>query len=200
MQLGYEKLMDEYDLTAEDFDKETQAGIRSITHLKNLIESKRRVGSKITPEAIDKIKFADKSLINEILDYIEDNDLDETDDEKNEDDLEADTKGGNADNGDGSNDDADNEENDDREDEEGEDDMGDEGSADIGDILDNEFRNLLSQGMTNVRLDQLRGSAPKTYEIIWDEYENGEINGIETSFFRLVETAPDSLQFTLSKI
>jgi hypothetical protein len=97
-------------------------------------------------------------------------------------------------------DDADNEENDDREDEEGEDDMGDEGSADIGDILDNEFRNLLSQGMTNVRLDQLRGSAPKTYDIIWESYENGEINGIETSFFRFVETAPDSLQFTLSKI
>lgn len=199
MQLGYEKLMDEYDLTAEDFDKETQAGIRSITHLKNLIESKIRVGSIITTEAIDKIKFADKSLISEILDYIEDNDLDKSDDDDKED-LEADTKGGNADNGDGSNDDADNEEDDDREDEEGENDMGDEGSTDIGDILDNEFRNLLSQGMTNVRLDQLRGSAPKTYDIIWESYENGEINGIETSFFRLVETAPDSLQFTLSKI
>lgn len=199
MQLGYEKLMDEYDLTAEDFDKETQAGIRSITHLKNLIESKIRVGSIITTEAIDKIKFADKSLISEILDYIEDNDLDKSDDDDKED-LEADTKGGNADNGDGSNDDADNEEDDDREDEEGENDMGDEGSTDIGDILDNEFRNLLSQGMTNVPLDQLRGSAPKTYDIIWESYENGEINGIETSFFRLVETAPDSLQFTLSKI
>lgn len=199
MQLGYEKLMDEYDLTAEDFDKETQAGIRSITHLKNLIESKIRVGSIITTEAIDKIKFADKSLISEILDYIEDNDLDKSDDDDKED-LEADTKGGNADNGDGSNDDADNEEDDDREDEEGENDMGDEGSTDIGDILDNEFRNLLSQGMTNVRLDQLRGSAPKTYDIIWESYENGEINGIETSFFRLFETAPDSLQFTLSKI
>lgn len=200
MQLGYEKLMDEYNLSAEDFDKETQAGIRSIIHLNNLLESKRRVGAKITPEAIDKIKFADKSLISEIFDYIEDNDLDKNDDNEEEDDLEANPKGGNADASNGSHDDADNEKDDDREDEEGEDDMGSEGSTDIGDILDNEFRNLLSQGMTNVRLDQLRGSAPKTYDIIWEEYENGEINGIETSFFRLVETAPDSLQFTLSKL
>jgi hypothetical protein len=181
MQLGFEKLMSSYDIELTDLDDDVQTGIKQLETLKKSVESKRRIGQEITPETLKKIKFLDSSIIREILDYIEENDLEEGSEEEEEDDNDF------------SDDNNDNEEEEEESDE-------DENEYDmnLGDLLDQEFTAMKKSGKTEFSMDYLRSNSPSIYQVIWDNYDDGEENGIQTSNFTFTETEIGSQKFKLN--
>ena len=182
MQLGFEKLLSSYDIDITDLDDDVQTGIKQLETLKKSVESKRRIGQEITPETLKKIKFLDSSIIREILDYIEENDLEEDNEEEEEDDNDF------------SDDDNDNEEEEEEESDEDE----NEYDMNLGDLLDQEFTAMKKSGKTEFSMDYLRSNSPNIYQVIWDNYDEGEENGIQTSNFTFTETEIGSQKFKLN--
>lgn len=67
----------------------------------------------------------------------------------------------------------------------------------IGVLIDQELVALHNSGKTTLSLDELKTVAPTAYNTIFDAYEDGGKNGVETSHFSLIETSEN--QFTLTK-
>jgi len=186
MQLGYEKLLRSYNIEVTDLDEDVQIGIKQLEDLKAKILSKRRIGQDVTPESMKKIKFLDSSIIREILDYIDDNDLEEEDEE------ESISK----------NKFKEDEEEDKEEDEEEDEEEFQEAynnDMSLGNTLDLEFQDLLKSGQSEFALDYFRSNAPTVYDVIFENYDNSEENGIETSNYTLIETSLGSQNFKLTK-
>lgn len=205
MQLGYEKLMDTYGISINDLPEETRIMIKTITILKKTAQGKMTIGETVSEGAIAKIKAQDKYIINDILDYIEEHDL-ETEDDENEGKNDKNDEE-NFEDSDDSNDDSDDDDSEDEEDDDDEDDSDDkdeenngdmEDSFEIGDRLDAEFQELKNSGISEFSLNDLRVKSPTAYEIIFDIYEEGEQNGIQTNNFKLVETEAGSQKFRLT--
>jgi hypothetical protein len=181
MQLGYEKLMSSYSIEITDLDEDVQTGIKQLDSLNKFVESKRKIGQKINPETLKKIKFLDSSIIRELLDYIEDNNLDEGEEEE-EDDIDF------------SDDNYDNEEEEEEESDEDE----NEYDMNLGDLLDQEFTAMKKSGKTEFSMDYLRSNSPNVYQVIWDNYDEGEENGIQTSNYTFTETEIGSQIFKIN--
>ena len=73
------------------------------------------------------------------------------------------------------------------------------GDLETGNLLDSEFNSMFKNGMTQISLDSLRSNSPTSYEIIWSNYDNDDVNGIETSNYTLIETEIGSQKFNLKK-
>lgn len=185
MQLGFEKLMSSYDISINDLDEDVQTGIKQLETLKKSVESKRRIGQEITTETLKKIKFLDSSIIREILDYIEENDLEEGNEEDEEDSNDNEFSD-------------DNEENEEDSDENEEEDDENEYDMNLGDLLDQEFTAMKKSGKTEFSMDYLRSNSPNIYQVIWDNYDDGEENGIQTSNFTFTETEIGSQTFKIN--
>lgn len=205
MQLGYEKLMETYGIEVKDLPEETKIMIKTVDVLKKQMQGKLTIGENVSESAIAKIKAQDKYIITDLLDYIEENDLEREDDEDEGEDDKDDKE--NIEDPDDSNDDFDDDDSEDEEDDDDEDDSDDQGEEDqggmedsfeIGDKLDLEFQELKGSGIAEISLNDLREKAPFVYEIIFENYEEGEQNGVQTSNFKLVETEPGSQKFTLT--
>jgi hypothetical protein len=181
MQLGFEKLLSSYEIDITDLDDDVQTGIKQLETLKKSVESKRRIGQEITPETLKKIKFLDSSIIREILDYIEENDLEEGNEEEEE-----------------HNDDFSEDDNDNEEEEEESDENENEYDMNLGDLLDQEFTAMKKSGKTEFSMDYLRSNSPNIFQVIWDNYDDGEENGIQTSNFTFTETEIGSQKFKLN--
>lgn len=179
MKLAFEKLLETNDLEISDLPKITQVEIKELTQLKSLIESKMTIGQNVTPATLQKIKDKDNAIVDDILDYLGDEE-DDTDD--NLIDRYSDDE------------DTDEDNNDNNEDE----DDTDEDNMDAI-TIDKELHNLFKSGASVLTLAQLREYAPTTYECIFDTYGQDEENGINTSNYTIVETSFNSEQFKISK-
>ena len=177
MKLAFEKLLETNDLEISDLPKITQVEIKELTQLKSLIESKMTIGQNVTPATLQKIKDKDNAIVDDILDYLGE-DEDDTDEDNNDIDRYSD-------------DDTD-EDNNDNEDDTDEDNMD-------AISIDKELHNLYKSGATIVTLAQLREYAPETYECIFDTYGQDEDNGINTSNYTIVETSFNSEKFKILK-
>lgn len=183
MQLGYEKLMSSYNIEITDLDEDVQTGIKQLDSLNKFVESKRKIGQKINPETLKKIKFLDSSIIRELLDYIEDNNLDEGEEEEERDEDESD--------------DIDDEKEDEEYEEEEEESDENDNDMNLGDTLDQEFSLMKKSGNIEFSMDYLRSNSPNVYQVIWDNYDEGEENGIQTSNYTFTETEIGSQKFKL---
>lgn len=64
----------------------------------------------------------------------------------------------------------------------------------IGYQVEEELKSLYEQKKFNITIDELKSKAPKSYNIIFENYEKDKDNGIETSFYRLLETTTNNFK------
>ena len=67
----------------------------------------------------------------------------------------------------------------------------------VGVEIEKELETLMKEGLTELDIETLRAKAPRTYKVIFDNYESEQDNGIETSGYKIIET--DLEVFTLTK-
>lgn len=180
MELAYEKLLKEHNLTVADLPQDAQIGIKTIKDSLNVARMTEK-GGKVVPQATwDKIKANDKWVVREILDIIEEKDTSHGalphDLEEIKEDIKDTPPAGTPKN------------------------TGTQENADsaLAAAIDAELSALHAAGKTSVSLDELKNAAPKTYAHIWETYEVGEPNGIETAQFQLLEAEKE--QFNLKKV
>lgn len=187
MKLAFEKLLETNDLEISDLPKITQVEIKELSQFKSLIESKMTIGQNVTPATLQKIKDKDNAIVDDILEYLEDDDSDDDSDESNDSDEEDDQNPIDR-------------FSDDEEEEVDEDDKVEQDDDDMDAItIDKELHNLFKSGETTFTLAQLRDLAPTTYECIFDTYGQDEENGINTSNYAILETSLNSETFKISK-
>jgi len=67
----------------------------------------------------------------------------------------------------------------------------------LGLEIENELKGLLESGVKEINADDLKSKAPKTYSVVFKNYEQEEDNGVETSNYSIIET--DQEVFTIKK-
>jgi hypothetical protein len=185
MDLKYKKVMEENGLTYADLPEDAQTGIESINEVLKAFRMNEKNGKSPTPKSLKKLAAMDKWVVYEIYDYLHDTDNNdddipfEADDVLGDDDANK-NKGNNTpkpnENDDNSN------------------------NVDpIGVKIDEELLQLHGEGVKTITVERLNSKAPTTYKTIWDNYEDGVENGVETSHFSLIEQGNTKV-FTLKKL
>lgn len=64
--------------------------------------------------------------------------------------------------------------------------------------IDAELEAMHKSGKSDWTLDEIKSSAKKTWNQIWDTYDKDGENGIITSRYKLLEVTPNSNQFKLT--
>lgn len=200
---AYEKLMQDENLKLSELPDDAQTGIRGIKDIEKAINLVRKKGAEPTEITMKKLKANDKWVVGEILDYIE---------EKNEnppappndaikviEEMKAKAEAKKL---------ADEEEENKKKKEEAENLDGEgKGSAKgdteestidaVGLSIEGELKKLHENDKSEYQLDELRTLAPKTYDVIFENYDDSGDNGVKTSHYSLIET--EEKQFTISK-
>lgn len=170
MQYAYEKIMQEYDLTYSELPEDAKLGIDTIKNIAKAVNMAEKKGQQISSQTMAKIKANDKWVVREILDYVDDED-ENADEIPHEDDEIIDEIQ--------ETDDANNPE------------------KVLGFQIESELEKLYLTKQTQFTLDELKSVAPKSYNIIFENFEDDGDNGVETNRFELIET--DENIFTLYK-
>jgi hypothetical protein len=169
MEFKYKKLMEENDLALNQIPEDAKTGIDEINKVLRGITMRERAGKKVLPGTLKKLATMDKWVTYEILDYLHDTDKNDDDMPINADDVLKDLN---------------------------KDDTPptpppppiDLQPVDqLGLKIDQELDNFIQSGKTSFTIDEIRSSARNTYKEIWDNYEEGEENGIITSKYSLLE-------------
>jgi hypothetical protein len=168
MELQYVKALKEHGLKISDLPEDAQTGISEINKILKGFTMIEKKGLKPTAASIKKLKTLDKWVYYEILDYLHDTD-------KNDDDMPVDA----------------------------DDVLGDNSldqSANIDNVgvqIDLELDNLYSMGKKQFTIDEIKSSARKTYNEIWNNYEPGDENGIITSKYSFIENNDELFELKL---
>lgn len=67
----------------------------------------------------------------------------------------------------------------------------------VGVTIESELAELNKSGVSNISLSDLKSKAPSCYKVIFENYNESEENGIETTNFKLLEN--DKKEYTLTK-
>jgi hypothetical protein len=179
MELMYVKAMNEYGLQFENLPEDAQSGIEQINGVITGMKLLEKRGKTIPEKTFKKLKAIDKWVYYEILDMV--NETDQNDDEMpySSDELMEDVNNEIEDENEGAN---------------------DEGYGDnaIGSRIDTELEVVFKSGKKTLTLDEIKKMSKSAYAVIFDNYEENERNGIETSNFSLLETENEYV-FNLTK-
>jgi DNA integrity scanning protein DisA with diadenylate cyclase activity len=172
MQYAYQKLMAENNLTLAELPEDAKLGIEAIKNIEKAVNMAEKKGKKVSPQTMAKIKANDKWVVREILDYIDDEDVNEEempyeDDEIIEEIEEDDANGSNN------------------------------PQKQLGFKIESELEKMFLTNEKEFELSEIKRVAPTTYGVIFDGFDNDGDNGVETNKFRLIET--DEEIFTLTK-
>jgi len=167
MQYAYEKLMQEYELSYSELPEDAKLGIETIKNIAKAINMAEKNGKKISSQTMAKIKANDKWVVREILDYVDDKD-ENSDEMPYEDDEIIDEI-----------DEANNPE------------------KKLGFSIEAELENMYKSGKKEFDLSDVKGVAPNTYRILFDNFDEEDDNGVETNRYKLIETNEEV--FTISK-
>jgi hypothetical protein len=182
MELAYKKLMDEHGLKLSDLPEEAVIAIKSVQQVAHGIEQNEKRGKRVNDDTFRKLKSLDKHAMREIMDYVE----------------ELENKNPKP----AAKTDPDPQPNNDppaTEEPKPEPKVEMKPEADPKGVkIDSELEPLYKAGKTSLTLAEIKDSAKTAYNILFDAYEEGKENGIETSHYRLVESEKEV--FTLSKI
>lgn len=191
MEYAYLKLVQEHNINVADLPEEAQIGIETIKQIErgvNLMKKNPKFNGVVNPKTIAKIKANDKWVVNEILEFIdgkERNDSDEVPNEAKE--VIAEIKDDNKVAKDVVNEEQQNEE------------IVDMSNMTEGDKIDLELKKVLgSKKTTEISFHKLKEVAPVAYNIIFDTYDADGENGIRTSYYEAIETAKEVI--TINKI
>jgi len=178
MEFGYEKLMKENNLTLNDLNDDARNGIAIIRSTMVVINREAKRGKSVSDLTWGKVKSNDKWVCGEILEILDGKQRNNTDEIPfdEEEIIEQ----------------IDEENNDYNNDEEYT-----ESVDPIGIRIDNELDIAYMNGNTRISLDELKNLSHTAYDVIFDNYEQNTKNGIETTYFNLLET--DKYIFTLTK-
>lgn len=178
MEYAYEKLMKENNLTLKDLNEDAINGIESIKQVERSINMLAKKGKNISSKIMSKVKSNDKWVCGEILEILdgkERNISDEIPFDEEEIIEQIDEENNDYNN----------------------DDEYTESVDPIGIRIDNELDIAYMNGNTRISLDELKNLSHTAYDVIFDNYEQNTKNGIETTYFNLLET--DKYIFTLTK-
>lgn len=161
MQYAYQKLMEQHELTYSELPEDAKTGIDVIKDVEKAIKMAQGRGSAISEKTYNKLKINDKFIVGEILDYVNDNDNDDDDEVP----FDAD---------------------------EIKDELLENSGKELdpkGLAVDEELKNLFAQNKLKLSIEELKNYAPNCYRVIFDAYDPDEDNGIETSYYSLIEKA-----------
>lgn len=173
MQYAYEKLMSDEKLTLAELPEDAKIGIEAIKKIERMLVISEKKGRKPTAKVLNKLKANDKWVVREILDYMEGKDSKQSEEVPHSvEEVQQDIKT---------------------------DETKDEVKVDEkGLAIDKELQKLIEENTTTLTANELKAKAPRTYAVIFDNYEKGKENGVETSFYKAIETEAE--KFTISKI
>jgi len=159
MELQYKKAIEENSLSINQLPEDAITGIEQINHVLKGINMCKKSGKPIKESVYKKLKAMDKWVYYEILDYLYDTEKNKNDIPYDEEDFEDDLY------------------------------MKDNNSKidDLGMQIENELNELYDSGKTSYSIDELKNKAKKTYNELFQAYENGSENGITTSKYSLIE-------------
>jgi hypothetical protein len=159
MELQYKKAIEENSLSINQLPEDAITGIEQINHVLKGINMCKKSGKPIKESVYKKLKAMDKWVYYEILDYLYDTEKNKNDIPYDEEDFEDDLY------------------------------MKDNNSKidDLGMQIENELNELYDSGKTSYSIDELKNKAKKTYNELFQAYENGSENGITTSKYILIE-------------
>lgn len=180
LKLKYKEALAKYKLDESELSKDAKVGILAIKDLVNGISSVEKKGLKVTDRVLNRLTALDKWVYYEILDQAEgtDNNEEEAPETKEVvEDLKKQAQGKAPDA-------ASSEEKPDE-------------SQILAGKIDEELAKLFESGKFEYHIDDLQKMAPKTYDVIFDGYEEDDKNGVTTSNFSLIESQPE--MFKLSK-
>jgi hypothetical protein len=189
IQLQYVNELEKYDLQVKDLTEDGKTGVREIKKTLDFIKLGEKKGKVPSADVLKKIKTIDKWVCFEIYDMVED--TDENDDEIPHDseeiieDLEEEYA----------------------EDEDDEDSEKDEQPENVkkvlktnadGNRINSELVELGKSGKNEYTIDEIKRFAPTTYKAIFDVYQKGEQNGVQTHTYSLIEF--EEQKYKLTKI
>ena len=174
MELGYEKLMRENNLTLNDLNEDARNGIANVKAVMIVVNREAKKGKSVSDLTWSKVRTNDKWICGEILETLDGkhrNDEDEAPHTQKEiiEEIEEDEEIDESENV----------------------------SDPIGIQIDFDFDVAYKNGITKMDLEDIKNTSPTAYDIIWKTYKSNEKNGISTTFFNLIET--EKHIFTLTK-
>lgn len=173
--LAYEKLMEDEGITLDELPQDAKTSITSVKQVAHTIKMTTQRGQKPTEATLEKLRVSDKNAVREILDYM--------------DDIEG---------------------------EDGKDGKGgeppplivpekveqsispeDKAKKDEGMRYESEMDALHKTGVTSFGSAELKAGAPNCFKKIFNDYEQGQPNGIRTSKYELIEDQSNPQTFNL---
>lgn len=170
MELQYEKCVKDNNLSISELPEDAVIGIENIKEVLKGIKILEGRGVKPKEKTLKKIKAMDKWVYYEILDFMQDTD-------NNKEDIPFES-------------------------EEVLDDLKQEENKltpeqEEGLLIESELEQMYKTGKQTWTIDEFKNSAKKAYLAMFDNYEEGEENGVATNKYTIVET--EKLTFKLSK-
>lgn len=199
---AYQKLMEEHKLTVAELPEDAKIGITAILNIEKAIKMAEKKNKKISPDTIAKIKANDKWVVNEILDFIDDTDKNKAELPHDEDEVIEEIEEFIDDENDVVL------EGDEEDEEEQEADLDEaknnskEGIAQnkaiaLGVLIEGELTEMHTSGKIDWHSDEIKAKHKNTYNTLFENYVDGEENGIETTNYKLIEKSEEI--FTISK-
>ncbi len=188
MELRYLELIEEHKLRVSDLPEDAKTGIDNINAIVTAVKMAEKKGRRINASTFKKLEVFDKWVCLEIMDFVNDTTKNNTvkpDATAIIKDIKEGAKGDGATTATKT--------------------VDATKSPDAvispekqkGLDIEAELAEMLKNGNTSLSLEQIKPLAPKAYSLIFDSYEEGGKNGIETTHYSLLETEKE--KFTLTK-
>jgi hypothetical protein len=178
MELGYEKLMRENNLKLSDLNEDARNGIANVKAVMVVVNREAKKGKSVSDLTWSKVRTNDKWICGEILETLDGKERNNTDELPYDEEEIIDQI------------------QDEQEEQNNEIDQM-ESTDPIGIKIDTELDIAYMNGNTRISLEDLKNVSHTAYNVIFDNYESNTKNGVETTYFNLLET--DKYIFTLTK-
>lgn len=191
-ELVYEKLIRENKLNVNDLPEHIRTGINEVKKKQRAVNMREKGNKNVTPNQMSGLNYADKQVSRDLQEYINESankNKEKEEQERIKAEKEAQGK-----------EDQKKKEAEEKEcvEKEKNEKMEQTKKDPKGLEVDKELKKLLSDGKTQLTLEELKALAPVTYSIIFENYEKGGENGATTTFYSAIET--EEGKFTISKI
>jgi len=171
MNYAYEKLMQKHGLTMKDLPEDAKHGIEAIRNIEKAINMAEKNGKTVSSKTIAKIKANDKWVVQEILDFVKDDDDNDDKMPYEEDEVIDEIKGENKK-------------------------LTSEQMLALE--VESELARMLKSGKKVWEATEIEDFSEVVFDAIYETYhQNDAQNGVETNLYSLIETQPQV--FTLKK-
>lgn len=169
MELKYKEALEEHDLTINELPQDAKIGISNINDVLKGISMLEKKGKTPSQQTLSKIKAMDKWVYYEILDYLNDTDKNDEDIPYESDEVLDEIK-----------------------------DVDETPKTDSkGLLVEADLERMFKTGKKEWGINEIKSASNLVFGIVFENFDDEEENGIETSRYKLIET--DEEVFTLTK-